>query len=199
MGRPPIGKVAMTSTERSRRHRAGAAQPAPKAKPTPRERFDPRLLDEIARLKARIAELEAKRVGGVVRSGRAHAETTFSETGRLRAEIAKLKSDNIKFKAMLAEEPDAAKLRKKVIDQKAEMASLHQENRRLAKERDKHRSDAQRYKLPAHKDARSLLVRKTFNAIVKALHPDRRKLTTDEEMAEAERQFIALKPLFGEE
>jgi len=35
----------------------------------------------------------------------------------LRGENAKLKSDIIKLKAMLQEEPDAAKLRKKVVDQ----------------------------------------------------------------------------------
>jgi hypothetical protein len=40
---------------------------------------------------------------------------------------------------MLQEEPDAAKLRKKVVDQRVEMASLRQEMRRLAKERDKYR------------------------------------------------------------
>jgi hypothetical protein len=58
MGRPPIGKKAMTSTERSRRRRAGmvakpdATKPSRHAtKPDPRDQ-------EIARLMARVAELE---------------------------------------------------------------------------------------------------------------------------------------------
>ena len=58
MGRPPIGKVAMTATERSHRFRAKqhAPQPATKGatKPQPDHRDD-----EIVRLKAHIAELES--------------------------------------------------------------------------------------------------------------------------------------------
>jgi hypothetical protein len=71
MGRPPIGKVAMTSTERSRRYRAGlAAKPAatktaePATKPKAEPERDDRSAEkdrEIAQLKARIAELESER------------------------------------------------------------------------------------------------------------------------------------------
>jgi hypothetical protein len=46
MGRPPIGKYPMTAAERQRRSRAALAVPAP-AEP-----------EQIAGLKARIAELE---------------------------------------------------------------------------------------------------------------------------------------------
>jgi hypothetical protein len=59
MGRPPLFKRAMTGTERSRRRRAGfaATRVAPKpAEPAPKPP-DPRDA-EIARLKARVAELE---------------------------------------------------------------------------------------------------------------------------------------------
>jgi hypothetical protein len=69
MGRPPIGKVAMTSTERSRRYRAGlASKPAPATKPAgaaTKPKAEPERDDrsaekdrEIARLKARNLELE---------------------------------------------------------------------------------------------------------------------------------------------
>jgi hypothetical protein len=52
MGRPPIGKVAMTATERSRRYRAGLAAPtATKLEPDHRD-------EEIARLRAQVAELQ---------------------------------------------------------------------------------------------------------------------------------------------
>jgi hypothetical protein len=71
MGRPPIGTVAMTSTERSRRRRAAlatkpaepatkpsaATKPATKPSPAP----DPAKDREIAELKARIAGLEQER------------------------------------------------------------------------------------------------------------------------------------------
>jgi hypothetical protein len=53
MGRPPIGKVAMTSTERSRRYRAGLTAKPAATKPTQKDK-------EIAWLKARIRELEAR-------------------------------------------------------------------------------------------------------------------------------------------
>jgi hypothetical protein len=50
MGRPPIGKKAMTAAERQRRYRAGlTAKPAPTGKDR-----------EIARLKARVRDLEAQ-------------------------------------------------------------------------------------------------------------------------------------------
>jgi hypothetical protein len=66
MGRPPIGKIAMTSTERSRRYRAGlatkptATKPAkPATKPAGRE-GEARLQRELAAARGRIAELEAQ-------------------------------------------------------------------------------------------------------------------------------------------
>jgi hypothetical protein len=51
MGRPPIGKRAMTSTERSRRYRAGLATKPTATKPS---------ADANAELKRRIRELEAR-------------------------------------------------------------------------------------------------------------------------------------------
>jgi hypothetical protein len=58
MGRPPIGKKAMTSTERSRRRRAGMAAKPDATKPSRHAtKTDPRD-QEIARLTARVVELE---------------------------------------------------------------------------------------------------------------------------------------------
>jgi hypothetical protein len=61
MGRPPIGRRAMTSTERSRRYRAGMAATKPATKSAASGSPDALAAKdrEIARLKARIAELEA--------------------------------------------------------------------------------------------------------------------------------------------
>jgi ParB family chromosome partitioning protein len=61
MGRPPIGKVAMTSTERSRRYRAGlTAKPAATKPAEHATKPEPDYRDaEIAQLKAHIIELEA--------------------------------------------------------------------------------------------------------------------------------------------
>src|SRR5262245_41627533 len=125
MGRPPIGKVAMTSTERSRRYRAGlAAKPAPATKPAePATKPGPDRRDEkiaalerqLAQAHKRIAELERRGEGQLTRGHRDSGQTgaaVFSEVGKLRAENAKLKSDIIKLKIMLQEEPDVAKLRK---------------------------------------------------------------------------------------
>jgi hypothetical protein len=85
----------------------------------------------------------------------------FTEVGKLRAEIAKLKSDIFKLKAMLQEEPEATKLRKKIVDQQVEMAFMRREMKRIAKERDannrrvnlripKSESAAHRPELPRH-------------------------------------------------
>jgi hypothetical protein len=69
MGRPPIGKVAMTNTERSRRYRAGLTAGATSPRPAEPDATKPAKPDwrdrEIARLKARIAKLESGR--GVAR------------------------------------------------------------------------------------------------------------------------------------
>ena len=62
MGRPPLFKHAMSNTERSRRRRAGyaATRAAPKLT-EPATKLAPELRDEeIAQLKARIAELERR-------------------------------------------------------------------------------------------------------------------------------------------
>src|SRR5262245_5160242 len=74
MGRSPIGKVAMTSTERSRRHRAGlSAQPAA-TKPGPDRRNE-----KIAALQRELAQ-------------------AIKHIAKLRAENTKLKSDIVKLK-----------------------------------------------------------------------------------------------------
>jgi hypothetical protein len=61
MGRPPSGKVAMTGAERTRlyRHRHATAKPVTKPVTKPADPDHTALMTELARAKARIAELEA--------------------------------------------------------------------------------------------------------------------------------------------
>jgi hypothetical protein len=216
MGRPPIGKTAMTSTERSRRHRlkhrpepttkrqlkariaelerevaslkADATKPATKPSPQPDTAKD----QEIPELKVRIRELE--------RRGQSEGQLTRSTRGgsrlppldRQAAEIRGLKSEISKLKAMLQEEPDAAKLRKKVIDQQTEMASMRAAMKGIAKERDKLLPQTER----RFREASLNATRETYSVIIKALHSDRAKYVKAAELVEAEKLFIALKPLF---
>jgi hypothetical protein len=127
----------------------------------------------LAELKARIRELEERRGGGqLTRSRRGE----FGEVGKLRAENAKLKSDNVKLKAMLQEEPDAAKLRKKIVELQAEMASMRRAMKEIAKERDRYQTRVKAYQQTKHIEARR----------------------APAERAEAERAFLQAKPLFNE-
>jgi hypothetical protein len=179
--------------EYMRRRRAGQA-----AQPKPASAAD----GAIAKLKARVRELEAElarrkaqeraaiKPAGPARSGREF----FSEESRLRREIAGLKSDIAKLKMALQEEPDTAKLRKKVIEQRTEMALLRQALRRTAKERDEYRGRTEK----RFREASHHATRKNYGIIVKALHSDRAKHTSAAELAEAERIIIALRPLFDE-
>jgi len=193
MGRPPIGERAMTAAEKMRRYRArkfGNRPPVTKSAAT------------VAKLAARIRELEAElarrkaqeraaiKPAGPARNGREF----FSEESRLRREIAGLKSDIAKLKMALQEEPDTAKLRKKVIEQRVEMASLRQALRRTAKERDRLREQTQKRFREASRHA----TRKNYGILAKALHCDRAKHASAAELAEAERIIIALRPLFDE-
>jgi hypothetical protein len=55
MGRPPVGKTAMTAAERMRRYRLRHAAAKPVTKPA-----SIKLVKELAQAKARIADLETK-------------------------------------------------------------------------------------------------------------------------------------------
>jgi hypothetical protein len=118
----------------------------------------------------------------------------FGEVGKLRAEIVKLKSDNAKLKAMQQEPPDVTKLRKKVVDQQAEMAVLRKAIKEIAKERD----DYKRYTDLGHKEARKLLTGANYRVLIKVVHSDRSQQVSTAELAEAERLVVALRPLFIE-
>jgi hypothetical protein len=172
MGRPPIGKIAMTGAERVRRHRERHGKPAPVTKPEP--------------------PVTKSDGAGITRTRDRHQ--AFGTDGKLQAQIAALKSDIFKLKAMLQEEPDAAKLRKKVVEQNAEIASMRRAMKEIAKERDRYRLHVR----PDMRQATRLLTRANFNIIIKALHSDRRQQVKPNELAEAERLFITLKPLFIE-
>src|SRR5262249_37335124 len=163
----------MTSTERVHRFRAKHRTGKPQTKHETKQ-----LEAEIAALKQRIAELERRGEGQLTRSRREE----FGEVGKFGGENAKRKSRIIKLKGM-QEEADAAKLRKQVIDQRVEMASMRQIMKKIAKERDKYQV---RTKLK-YREARRLLIRQNHNVIIKALHVDRDKSLTAEEIAEARR------------
>src|SRR5262249_1176243 len=145
---------------------------------------------QLAQAHKRIAELEQPRDGQLTRGRRRPVEF---------GEVSRLKSDILKLKAMLQEEPDAAKLRKKVVDQQVEMASLRRAMKEIAKERDKYQVRVKAYQRPKHQEARRLLTRGNYRVIIKALHPDRSKHVTAAELAAAERVVIGLRPLFDEE
>lgn len=119
----------------------------------------------------------------------------FGEAARLRAEIGRLKSDNAKLKAMLQEEPDTAKLRKKIVDQQAEMASMRKAMKEIAKERDRYQRRVQ----SKYREARKLCTRANHNLLLNALHYDHRKGLTPTDLAAAERLVIELRPMFIEE
>jgi hypothetical protein len=234
VGRKPIFAKAMSSSERQRRFldklrgtgtkgtadtattrdlkarireleadlaRSKAAPKQPAAKPADG--------GEVARLKARIAELERQVLERSESQPLTRSSTRsqhgsslpphldISETGRLRAQIGRLNSELIKLRAALQEEPDTAKLRKQVVEQKQAMASLRQALRRVAKERDEYQAHVARMRPKTYREAKGLLKRQNYNIIVKALHSDRAKHVKPEELAEAERLFIDLKPLFG--
>jgi len=125
MGRPPIGKRAMTAAEKQRRYRARKFGNKPRVTKSALAAEIAALKQQLAQAHKRIAELERR--GELTRGRRDSGQTgaaVFSEVGKLCAEIVKLKSDIIKLNAMLQEEPDAAKLRKKVVDQQVEMTSM---------------------------------------------------------------------------
>ena len=62
MGRPPLGTVAMSSTERSRRRRArlGADRPAMNQRSAERDKYITKLEQALAQAKGRICKLEAE-------------------------------------------------------------------------------------------------------------------------------------------
>jgi hypothetical protein len=198
MGRPPIGKVAMTSTERVHRFRAKQRADKPETK---RGAVDTAALkQQLAQAYKRIAELERRGESQLTRSHREERSrpVEFTEVGKLRAELGRLKSAYFKLNAMLQEEPDAAKLRKKVVDQQVKMASMRRNIKQLIKERDEYRSKFERYAMAKHREARRLLTRQNHDLIIKALHSDRLKQCTATELAAAERVAVALRPLFDE-
>jgi len=201
MGRPPIGKTAMSGAERQQRYLARLlAGKTSVTKPDGRDARIAELEAELARERAKPAKPSVTKLAQpVTRSYRREAgEFVFSETGKLKAQIDKLKSDIVKLKAMLQQEPDAAKLRQKVIDQQVEMAGLRRALKQTAKDRDQYQSKVARMRLKKYAEARRLLIPKNHSIIVKALHSDRLKQCSTDELREAERLAVALRPLFDE-
>jgi hypothetical protein len=199
MGRPPIGKVAMTGAERVRRFRVKHGTNKPAAKSGSAADIAA-LKQQLAQAHKRIAELERRGEGQLTRSHREERShpMEFTEVGKLRAEIGRLKSDNTKLKAMLQEEPDAAKLRKKVVEQQVEMVSLRRDLKQITRERDQYQKRVKVLTQPKYREAMKLLMRKNHDAIIWALHADRLKQCSPTELATAHTLVTALRPLFDE-
>ena len=178
----------------------GRVKPSPAAD-TAKDTRIRELETELAQARQRIAKLEQRGEGRLTRSHREERgrPVEFTEVGKLRAEIGRLKSDILKLKAALQEEPDAAKLRQKVVDQQVAMAGLRQALKKTAKERDEYRVRVNAYRQPKHQEARRLLTGANYRVIIKALHSDRSKHVTAAELAAAERVATGLRPLFDEE
>jgi hypothetical protein len=159
------------------------------------------LESEIARLKARVAELErgseVVSLSTAARDSRRMEFDNLSEEATLRRNVAILKSDVLRLKEALQEEPDLAKLRQKVVDQRLEIAQLKRDIKRLAKERDKLQIRATRRRREA--EAEKMLTAASFRLLVKVVHSDRAAHSTAAELAAAERIVIAMRPLFIEE
>jgi hypothetical protein len=191
----------MTEAERKRRQRAGLAnkrifRDSPETISAPHNARVRELEAALAQAHKRIADLERRGAGKdqLTRSTRGEPRV-FGEVGRLKAEIGALKAEVAKLKLMLKEEPDAAKLRKKIIDQQTEMASLRQAMKQIAKERDKY----QKRTALKYQDAVKLLIRSNSDILLKALHYDRRKQATAAELAAAHRLATDLRPLFDQD
>jgi hypothetical protein len=152
-----------------------------------------KLRSENTTLKRRLVERAEESEGNQGQLKRA-PQHEFGEVAKLRAQIAALKSDILKLKAQLQEEPDVAKLRKKVIDQQAQMASLRRAMKGIAKERDDYQYRAGK----PFKEARAYLTGSNYRVLIKALHSDRSRQVSSEELKEAERLAVALRPLFIE-
>jgi hypothetical protein len=125
---------------------------------------------------------------------KARNEFELREIDELRSDLATLKSDNRKLKIMLAEQPDLAKLRKKIADQQTQMASLRSEIKKIGNECNQYRKRATKN----YREALCLATRETYGVIIKVLHSDKREHITPADLAEAERRVINLKPLFIE-
>jgi hypothetical protein len=193
----------MSSAERQRRFLDKIRGTGTAASSSPLEAKCAKLKAECARLKSENATLkrglDGQRSGSQgqlkVRPGQEFGEFgDVSEMGRLRAEIKGLKSDNYKLKAMLQEEPDALRLRKKLVELEADMATMRRAMKKIARERDVNQDRVK----PEYREARQLLTAPNYRVLIKALHSDRSQHVSSAELAEAERLAVLLRPLFIE-
>jgi len=157
--------------EYMRQQRAAGRHGKPQGKPTPAK----------------------SRLGG---SNRPVTKRSASALDKERAEVAWLRQENARLKAMLREDPDAAKLRKKIDALQTEIASMRRAMKEDAKQRDHFQKRYQKRTTPKGREAEGLLTTENYRAIVKALHYDRAQHVSADEMKTAEQIFIALRPLF---
>jgi hypothetical protein len=171
MGRPPIGKVAMTGAERVRRYRAKHGVAKPVTKPVTKQvgtAAAAGLQAENATLKARIAELEAARGKEPLIDA-----STLPMSAQEKLETAKrqqMKRLGAEFEQLVANEV------RRRID---EMVLPHwKEQIEQAK--------------TLYERRRGAMDKETFNAIRRVLHPDSRKAISDKKLGEAFDTFMRL-------
>jgi hypothetical protein len=166
MGRPPIGKTAMTGAERVQRYRLRHASDTPATKPTKADDIKDR---EIASLQARIAELEAVRSSAPELSASSLPTTARDKLeAALRQHKRKL---NAEFELRVQQE-----VRKRLDDE-----ILPRYSRRYAE-----------YEKGINSH-RGYIARDEYITIWRCLHPDSRNSATDEMLARAFDIFSDLK------
>jgi hypothetical protein len=176
MGRPPIGKRAMTALERLHRHRAKLR--ARKGETKPETKHETK------------SETKPARSGALAR---AHARTVeFGEVGRLRAENNRLRA---RIKVLTPTlDGETIKLRKEVEGLRGERHALKQALRQAAKERD--RNAIVRSSPLLRAAARGDLKRANYHKIIACLHRDTRASKSETQRDEAAALFTTLNKLF---
>jgi hypothetical protein len=193
VGRPPIGKKAMTTAERQRRYWErvlGRGAAAPPDDPAVRK-----LERELKQALARIAELEARPAidqRGLSRTSGMRSRPEFGEVGKLRAENGRLRAQ-IKLLTP-ALDGELVKLRKVVEELRGERASLKRALKEVARERDRNAVIRSSPILSAA--AHGHLRKSNYRRIVGCLHSDTRHSKTAAQIDEAAVLFIPLEPLF---
>jgi hypothetical protein len=176
MGRPPIGKVAMTSTERVHRFRAKHRQDKPETKLETKQS---------AALEAKIRELEAE----LARERQRH-ENSDARVRKLEAELARERT-----RCKMLEEGLVAAPRPRESKPKVEKPPLPPDEQR---ERIIKGLRTQVRNLRAERDyiistRIGVMTFKTQNAIAKVLHPDSREHASEADKDEAYKLFNAWK------
>jgi chromosome segregation ATPase len=209
MGRPPIGKRAMTSTERVHRHRAKlrASKPAPEASASLEDAA--RWQAEIAAQQARIRELETelkhereRREAAETKAAKAaprdnkdeQIAALRNELAAAKARIEEMRRERVAFRFGSESKRQEAKFKTEKPplppdeERDRRIKALTTQNRNLRAE--------MRHMGEWHRSEMSKVGGMSFatqGALAKVLHPDTRKQATEAQIDEACRLFTAWK------